>query len=143
MTAANPESRLALMGQLRHFFESYRMLTEQIRQALDKQDAILMERMVDLRAQTAQRIEQFESANPALLALPFEKETDPAVRSVRAEIRTLAGRCQELEAGLVERMEALRADLKQQADGLAKGQRGLKGYAQGVPDLARYIEATK
>jgi hypothetical protein len=143
MASNSTTTRLMLFEQLRHFFEAYRMLTEQLVRALDQDDAAMLGRMTELRRETLQQIDRFEGEHPELLSVAPQDESDPESAVVRQQIREIMASCQALEVGMPARLAALRDSLKNQANGLARGQRGLKGYAQGGASRSRYVEETK
>lgn len=136
-------SRLDLFVELNHFFEAYFALTEQMGPAVEREQLELITRLIDLRRQTQLRVDTFLSEHPNLLDIQIDEESDPLVIKTRKHIRDLVTKSQEMSDKFLKEMTILHARQRKQANDLAKGQRGLRGYTQNRKKKSVYVESTK
>ncbi len=131
--------------QLENFFGAYKLLTKQIRKEADEGRAERIPYLMELRAQTINKIDDYQDQFANLFQIPFEQETDEEILSIRKRLREILSHCTELEEGLSEIFDQLQKSQREQAGVLAKGQRGLRAYSnvQHRDRKARYVEEKK
>lgn len=136
-------SRLDLFVELNHFFEAYFALTEQMGSAVEREQLELITRLIELRRQTQLRVDTFLSEHPNLLDIQIDEESDSLVIKTRKHIRDLVTKSQGMSDKFLKEMTILHARQRKQANDLAKGQRGLRGYTQNRKKKSVYVESTK
>ena len=73
------EKRLVLFKELYGFFESYALLTGQLKKAADDEKVELISNLINLRFQLTAQVDKFEKQNPDLLGKKLQEELDPKI----------------------------------------------------------------
>jgi len=143
---SSPRARLTRAEVYAHFvnyFEAYLVLTRQAKQAAATGEVALLGRLMELRQQTIERIDRLQQDCAFLLSSKAVEEEEAEARKLRARVMELIETCQAEEEGMDAAFVKLRDGFRGQAEQLAKGQRGLRGYAGQANRQAQFFDTRK